>query len=225
MYKILTLNNIAVINGAYGELLLSNRMGLTKELQKSASDQVSIYEIDQPRGSRDTYNRAIMMLDGVNSEILLAVRQIWQQEILSGIESEAQRKESGGNVTNIYIGGNVSGSNIVSGNNNVVTQKIQDSFNKADAADIQAELKKSLKQLVEAVAVMNKSLPAEQAAEAAEDLSKLVDEATKPKPNKKWYSVSVDGLVKAAENLGKVGEPVVTLAGRVLGLLLGLPGK
>ncbi len=82
-----TLNNIAVINGAYGELLLSNRMGLTKELQKSASDQVSIYEIDQPRGSRDTYNRAIMMLDGVNSEILLAVRQLWQQEILSAIES------------------------------------------------------------------------------------------------------------------------------------------
>ena len=82
-----TLNNIAVINGAYGELILSNRMGLTKELQKSASDQVSIYEIDQPRGSRDTYNRALMMLDGVNAEILLAVRQIWQQEILSGIES------------------------------------------------------------------------------------------------------------------------------------------
>ena len=47
-----TLNNIAVINGAYGELILSNRMGLTKELQKSASDQISIYEIDQPRGSR-----------------------------------------------------------------------------------------------------------------------------------------------------------------------------
>jgi chromosome partitioning protein len=82
-----TLNNIAVINGAYGELILSNRMGLTKELQKSASDQLSIYEIDQPRGSRDTYNRAIMMLDGVNSEILLAVRQLWQQEILSGIEA------------------------------------------------------------------------------------------------------------------------------------------
>jgi len=82
-----TLNNIAVINGAYGELIFSNRMGLTKELQKSASDQVSIYEIDQPRGSRDTYNRAIMMLDGVNAEILLAVRQIWQQEILSGIEA------------------------------------------------------------------------------------------------------------------------------------------
>lgn len=85
-----TLNNIAVINGAYGELILSNRMGLTKELQKSASDQISIYEIDQPRGSRDTYNRAIMMLDGVNAEILLAVRQHWQQEILTRMERATQ---------------------------------------------------------------------------------------------------------------------------------------
>jgi chromosome partitioning protein len=87
-----TLNNIAVINGAYGELILSNRMGLTKELQKSASDQISIYEIDQPRGSRDTYNRAIMMLDGVNSEILLAVRQLWQQEILTNLEDATMAK-------------------------------------------------------------------------------------------------------------------------------------
>ena len=49
------------------------------------------YEIDQPRGSRDTYNRAVMMLDGVNSEILLAVRQLWQQEVLSGIEAAEHR--------------------------------------------------------------------------------------------------------------------------------------
>ena len=68
---------------------------------------------------------------------------------------------------------------------------------------------------------MTKALPAEQAAEATEDLSKLVDEATKPKPNKKWYSVSVEGLVKAAENLDKVGEPVIKLAGKVLSLLAG----
>jgi chromosome partitioning protein len=35
-----------------------------------------------------------MMLDGVNGEILLAVRQLWQQEILSGIEAaEADRTQ------------------------------------------------------------------------------------------------------------------------------------
>ena len=68
---------------------------------------------------------------------------------------------------------------------------------------------------------MSKALPAEQATEAAEDLSKLVEEATKPKPNKKWYSVSIEGLVKAAENLDKLGEPVINLSRKVLSLLTG----
>ena len=124
-------------------------------------------------------------------------------------------------MSNIQIGGNVEGSNIISGNNNAVTQQIQDSFNKSEAADIQAELKETLKQLATAVEAMNKELPAEKAAEAADDLNKLVEEATKPKPNKKWYSVSIDGLIKAAENLDKLGEPVINLSKKVLSLLAG----
>ena len=124
-------------------------------------------------------------------------------------------------MSKIHIGGNVEGSNIIAGNNNVVTQKIQNSLNKADVADIQAELKETLKELAEAVAAMNKELPAEQASEAADDLEKLVEEATKPKPNKKWYSVSIEGLIQAAENLDKLGEPVVSLSKKVLSLLTG----
>jgi len=142
------------------------------------------------------------------------------REVLSGIESEAKRREIGGTVTNINVFVNVNGSNIVSGDNNVITQRIQESFNKADAADIQAELKQTLKELAEAVAAMNKELPTEQASEAADDLEKLVDEATKPKPNKKWYSVSIEGLIQAAENLNKLGESVVNLSKKVLALLV-----
>ena len=51
--------------------------------------------------------------------------------------------------------------------------------------------------------------------------AKLVEEATKPKPNKKWYSVSIEGLIKAAENLDKLGEPVINLSRKVLSLLTG----
>jgi hypothetical protein len=40
------------------------------------------------------------------------------REILSGIESESQVKEREGNVTNIYVGGNVRG-NIIAGDDNV----------------------------------------------------------------------------------------------------------
>ena len=134
--------------------------------------------------------------------------------------SKAKTENSkGGN--GIHIGGSVNGSNIISGNNNVVTQSIQNSFNKANSADIQAELKATLKQLADAVAVMAKSMPAEQATETTDDLTKLVDEATKPKPNKKWYSISIDGLINAAENVEKVGEPVINLSRKVLSLLTG----
>jgi small GTP-binding protein len=163
------------------------------------------------RAGQDTY----LVQDGARL-VKISVR-----EILSGIESESQRKETGGNVTNIYIGGDVKGSNIISGNNNVVTQRIQESFNKAEAADIQVELKETLKQLADAVAVMAKELTEEQAAEVSDDLGKLVEEATKPKPNKKWYSVSIEGLIKAAENLDKLGAPVISLSKKVLSLLTG----
>jgi hypothetical protein len=132
---------------------------------------------------------------------------------------KSTKNDTGGN--KISIGGSVTGSNIVLGNNNVVDQQIQNSFNKADAADVQAELKETLKQLTQAVEAMSKSLPAEKAAEAADDLEKLVEESIKPTPNQKWYSVSIDGLIKAAENLDKLGEPVVKLSRKVLSLLTG----
>jgi internalin A len=68
----------------------------------------------------------LLMLEREGQEFQLAkdgtrLVKVIVREVLSAVESEAQRKEIGGNVTNIYIGGNVEGSNIVSGNNNVVT--------------------------------------------------------------------------------------------------------
>lgn len=133
-------------------------------------------------------------------------------------KSKTVKAEGGGG--NISIGGSVSGaSNIISGDHNVVNQRIQNSFNQAESADVQAELKETLKQLSRAVEAMSKSLPAEKAAEAADDLGKLVEEATKPNPSQKWYSVSIDGLIRAAENLDKLGEPVINLSRKVLSLL------
>ncbi len=143
------------------------------------------------------------------------------RELLSGIESEPQGHETGGNVTNIYVGGNFDG-NLTVGDGN---QSIKDSYNKITSAKIDPELKQTLKLLTEAVSAMTKAIPDEQAAEVTEDLGKLVDEATKPKPNKKWYSVSIEGLVKAAENVEKVGEPVINLSRKVLSLLAGGMGK
>jgi hypothetical protein len=45
------------------------------------------------------------------------------RQILSGIESEADRRERGSTITHIYIGGDVSGSSIVAGNENQINSK------------------------------------------------------------------------------------------------------
>lgn len=138
------------------------------------------------------------------------------RQVLSAIETENQRKNQKGNI-NIYVGGNFDG-NLTVGDSN---QSIKESYNKITSAIIEPELKQTLIQLADAVEMMNKFLPKEKSEVVTEDLARLVDEATRPKPNKRWYSVSVDGLIKAAENLDKLGEPVINLSRNVLSLLTG----
>jgi len=165
----------------------------------------------------------LLMLEAKGIEILPAqdgdrLVEVNVRQVLSGVESEIQRREQQGSVVNnIFVGGNVSG-NLVVGDKNEV---IQNSYNKIKSADISPELKDTMKQLAEAVDAMIQKLPAEQAAEVAEDFGKLADEAVKPKPNQKWYSVSIEGLIKAAENLDKLGTPVISLSQKVLSLLTG----
>ena len=103
----------------------------------------------------------------------------------------------------------------------VATESIKDSFNTIEKVDIKGDLKEQLKQLAQAVETMTKELPKEQAEEAAEDLQKLTEEAVKEKPKEKWYSVSIDGLIAAAQNVGKVGDAVIDAAGKVRKILTG----
>ena len=112
----------------------------------------------------------------------------------------------------INVGDNFSGT--------IVTGTVKNSFNKIESSNASDELKETLKQLVQAVETMSQALPDEQAIEVKDDLDKLVEEATKEIPKQKWYSVSIEGLTKAAENLGKLGEPVIELSRRVLSLLM-----
>lgn len=147
--------------------------------------------------------------------------QVKEARIPSAKSSETTGKTNVGiERPSIYIGNITVGENANVGDI-ILASEIQKSFNKADSAGIQFELKETLKQLIEAVDAMNRFLPQEQAVEASEDLAKLVDEVIKPSPNKKWYSVSIDGLVKAAENVEKVGEPVINLSQKLLSLLTG----
>jgi small GTP-binding protein len=108
--------------------------------------------------------------------------------------------------------------------NIVLGSSIKDSFNKVSSATIPGELKETLKQLIFAVGEMSKFLDKDLADEANSDVQTLVEEITKKMPRPKWYQLSVEGLIKAAEKVGKVGEPVISLAGKVLTILASLKG-
>jgi len=101
----------------------------------------------------------------------------------------------------------------------VVANSIQHSFNKISSSDASQEIKEKLKELSQAVAEMCEHLPHEKAREAARDLDTLTNEALSDKPRRKWYEMSADGLVKAAETVGKVAVPVITIVMSLLPML------
>lgn len=83
---------IKLLTSAYGGMCLSNHMPLSRELQRVATDHVGLYEIEQPRGSRETFNRAVQMMDRVNAEILSQIRSIW--ELNAPVENAQGEKPS-----------------------------------------------------------------------------------------------------------------------------------
>ena len=73
-----TRTNITLLNKAYGEFLLTSRMPQTRELQRATGDQMSLYEIEAPRGARETYHKAMDAMNAVNTEIMQHVWQVWR---------------------------------------------------------------------------------------------------------------------------------------------------
>lgn len=129
-----------------------------------------------------------------------------------------QRSQNVSNQININVGGNVD-SNVIIGNRYV--DLIQDNFNTINRSIIQSELKELVKQLNTAVIDIIQILPRDLAEETADDMNRLVKEIVKAKPNSKWYNVSIEGLIYTAQNVGKTGEPVIELAGKIRRKLTG----
>ena len=68
---------IKLLASAYGGMCLTNHMPLSRELQRVATDHLGLYEIEQPRGARETFARAVQAMDRVNADILSQIRSLW----------------------------------------------------------------------------------------------------------------------------------------------------
>ena len=97
--------------------------------------------------------------------------------------------------------------------NAVIAGLIQNSFNEIDTSpNTPDDLKDLLKQLGEHVARVAEALPPDQGESIASDYQMLVKEADKEKPERRRWEFSIEGLKKAAENVGAIGAPVLKLA-------------
>lgn len=112
------------------------------------------------------------------------------------------------------------GDNAVIHGDFVVANSIKNSFNQANSADISDELKTTLKNLAIAVGKMSEGLPDDQAKVVARDLETLTGEATSSSPRRRWWELSIEGLKKAAQDVGEIGRPVLELASQIVPLLL-----
>ena len=106
--------------------------------------------------------------------------------------------------------------------NLVIADLIQNSFNKADLAEIPSELKTLLKEMTSEIFRISAGLPTETSQEMARDLENLTAEIISKSPRKQWILLSFDGLKKAAKDVGEIGEPVLKLAGQIIQILMTL---
>ena len=83
------------------------------------------------------------------------------------------------------------------------------------------ELQKRLDELAQLVEVLATKLPPEKAKEVRQDLDTLTDQAKSDAPRQKWYELSADGLMEAANTVADMASPVTKAVKAVLSLITG----
>lgn len=121
-------------------------------------------------------------------------------------EVAAILNKAGWSDNRIHIGGDVVNSQVgqvLTNCTNMVQQQAP-----GERRDLLEKLNREGRELID-------QLPADQKGVAAENLEMLVKQATHPKPNRKWYSLSAEGLLEAAkwakDFTGNIVDTVKTL--------------
>ncbi|HNC32124.1 MAG TPA: hypothetical protein PKX08_19070, partial [Cyclobacteriaceae bacterium] len=165
------------------------------------------------------YNNAQEGIQCQESFLMVDVIDLLSDSDSNVLPKFSKDKQTQGKRVEINIGDNSKVGNIV------LDSKIEDSFKLITDSDIDVELRETLLQLYDAVDILIASLIEEEAKEdVTRDLNVLIEEAVKVAPRRKWYELSAEGLIKAAETVGKVGKPVIELAGKIVAILLSTKG-
>jgi hypothetical protein len=110
---------------------------------------------------------------------------------------------------------NMHGSSLTIGDDNTSNVSVSNSFN-AFPVEIQTALAELIRKTEETLSQV-------QDPEDKEMLESALSSLEKSKPNKKALTVTVKGLIAAAENIKNISLPVLEVAAKVITLLNGLP--
>ena len=127
---------------------------------------------------------------------------------------------------NLYVGGNMQQTNLFGNTLNnspvVAAENITDSFNRLASARLDDGIKSALTELLNEIKSLNSKVPAAQT-QHLEDLSNdakaLVAESARPEPRAARYKISLEGIKEAAQTLGKIAEPILSIVQKIGGLL------
>jgi len=183
----------------YPELPL--RFDDMKTLAKSEKDYKAVY-----KGQAVTINLRELLDGFVTAEE--------RHEDEKRDEKEPGRERGGSNTyinNTINVQGDMMG-NATVGNENMISSITNPAF-KEELGKLTKEVKSLLQKLED---TPNKE-------ELKENLENLQEEMERPKPRKKFYQVSVEGLAQSARNLNEVGKPVLELAMTIIKLLHSMP--
>lgn len=103
---------------------------------------------------------------------------------------------------------------------NLIANKIENSFNQAMQASVDDALKNEFSQLRSLVSELLKKLPKSDADAVARDFSDLTNEATSKKPRRTRLEVTGQGLIEAAKTCAELVAPITKTVKAIISLCL-----
>lgn len=209
----------SAVGGIYGDFIAGEfEKALTSEINigkigKIANLWATLMPQSGRRKLRELYlasDKSSLSKENAKTALIL----LGESHLLAVVENVEGDYIMSGDKNSITLGD----SNIVYGNV-VAANLIEESFNQANSAQIASDLRDLLKELAIAVGKISENVSEASAEEAARDLKFLTAEAISKSPRKKYWQVSVDGLIKAAENVGEIGKPVLDLVAKIIPIL------
>lgn len=124
------------------------------------------------------------------------------------------------NSTNLEINGGTIAGSAIGGSGNQVRMDNRHLINQvAQSSRTADEVKTLLQQLAVALDAIQGKLPKAVADQVKRDLETLVQEVSSPEPRPQWWQLSLEGLKKAATDIGEIGKPVLEVAARIVEVL------